>query len=124
MCLNVSKILNIFMNDLHNNIMEIMSSLIVYTLLNIVFISTQFLTIKLYYSIVLFLIYCLIIKQYYRNNLKTIEFKDLIFSISHIILLISIYLLFEIHLNNNEIMILFTITFISIIFYTSQLRNR
>ena len=112
------------MISFHNNIMEIISSILLYTLLNYFFISTSFLDINNYFSISIFLIFCFMIKQYYSNNKKVIELKDFIFSICFVIILVCLYMLFGIYINSNEICILFTISFISIIFYTSQLRNR
>lgn len=112
------------MNNLHNINMEIIFAAIVYSLLNILFISTQFFKNDLYFSIILFALYCLMIKQYYETNHKIIEFKDLVFTICYVIIVVLIYILFDIYLNLNEIYILFTISYISFIFYASELRNR
>lgn len=123
MCLNVLKVLNIFMNNTHHKDMKILISSILYLLLCSFFIGTKYLNYTLFLSIILFIFFCIIIQQYYVVNYKIIELKDFIFCICFNILLNCIYILFNFDLNFDEIIISFTISFISIIFYTCQLRN-
>ena len=122
--LNVLETLNIFMINDNNSNMKLISTLIIYLLLNSIFIVTQFLDVVFYSSIILFIIYCIMIQQYYHINYKIIELKDFIFSICFNVLVFCIFLLFEFKLSYNEIIILFTVSYISIIFYASQLRNQ
>lgn len=112
----VSLQLNIFMMNEHTSAMKknVFSTFILLFLL-IPFIWAGFFDRSVFGIILLFFFYSFMIQQYYVLNHKKIEIKDLIFTLCFMIVSFLSYRLFQITLDYDQILILASCVFISIV---------
>lgn len=108
--------LNIYMKMIHIKSMKTIYATMMFGLLLLPFKWVQFFEWNCIGMVVCFTFYCLMIRQYYSINQKNIEFKDFIFSIIFVFIIIVLYRLFKYTLNFNQISLLWMITLISIVF--------
>ena len=116
--------LNIILKIENTKVMQIFYSSVYYLIFILPFIFTQFIHLNLLFSLLLFILYLCIIRQYYCENNKIIEIKDFIFTFIYLVLLVLSYRLFGIDIKLNEIYLLYMICFISILSFACQIRNQ